>query len=152
MLEASAMELSKHKHQSKMTPEQIMAFFDMDTISVSIKSTPAKKELPEWEGDIDELPGGIKKSRALGLLALAQAGTPDGSKIHTQKVELFKPNKQHEKFYTKGVFSGPQKDKDVIKWLCKQGEFGAPEEPEVVAELPMSHKWDGDKKNAAKLS
>ena len=151
ILEAFAMELSKHKLQSKMTPEQIMAFFDMDTISVSIKSTPAKKELPEWEGDIDELPGGIKKSRALGLLALAQAGVPDGSKVHTQKVELFKPNKQHKDFYTKGVFSGPQKDKDVIKWLCKQGEFGAPEEPEVVAELPMSHKWDGDKKNAAKL-
>ena len=153
IIQAIAEELAKNKLSPKMTAEQITNLLNLDDMSVSFsgKSTPVKKELPEWEGDIDELPGGIKKSRALGLLALAQAGTPDGWKIHTQKVELFKPNKQHKDFYTKGVFSGPQKDKDVIKWLCKQGEFGAPEEPEVVAELPMSHKWDGDKKNAAKL-
>ena len=153
IIQAIAEELAKNKLSPKMTAEQITNLLNLDDMSVSFsgKSTPVKKELPEWEGDIDELPGGIKKSRALGLLALAQAGVPDGSKVHTQKVELFKPNKQHKDFYTKGVFSGPQKDKDVIKWLCKQGEFGAPEEPEVVAELPMSHKWDGDKKNAAKL-
>ncbi len=135
-----------------MTAEQIMAFFNMDDFAVSFsgKSTPAKKELPEWEGDIEDLPAGISEKRARSLLALAQAGVPDDLKIHTGKSELFKPNRQHEKFYTKGVFSGPQKDKDVIKWLCKQGEFGAPEEPEVVAELPM-HKWNGDKKFAAKM-
>jgi hypothetical protein len=155
ILEAFAQELSKHKLSSKMTPDQIMAFFDMDSISVSIssKSTPAKKteDLPEWKKELGDLPGGILKKRALALLALAQAGVPDGFKIHTQKVELFKLNKQHEKFYTKGVFSGPQKEKNVIKWLCKQGEFGAPPEPKIVAELPTSHKWEGDKKKAAKL-
>jgi hypothetical protein len=151
-LEAFASVLSKQKLSPHMTAEQIMAFFNMDDFAVSFsgKSTPAKKELPEWEGDIEDLPAGISEKRARSLLALAQAGVPDDLKIHTGKSELFKPNRQHEKFYTKGVFSGPQKDKDVIKWLCKQGEFGAPEEPEVVAELPM-HKWNGDKKFAAKM-
>ena len=151
-LEAFASVLSKQKLSPHMTAEQIMAFFNMDDFAVSFsgKSTPAKKELPEWEGDLEDLPAGISEKRARALLALAQAGVPDDLKIHTGKSELFKPNRQHEKFYTKGVFSGPQKDKDVIKWLCKQGEFGAPEEPEVVAELPM-HKWNGDKKFAAKM-
>jgi hypothetical protein len=150
IINAVAEEIAKHPLKSKMTSEQIVNLFDLDDISFSGKSTPAKKELPEWEGDIEDLPAGISEKRARSLLALAQAGVPDDLKVHTGKSELFKPNRQHEKFYTKGVFSGPQKDKDVIKWLCKQGEFGAPEEPEVVAELPM-HKWNGDKKFAAKM-
>jgi hypothetical protein len=150
IIHAVAEEIAKHPLKTKMTSEQIVNLFDLDDISFSGKSTPAKKELPEWEGDIEDLPAGISEKRARALLALAQAGVPDDLKVHTGKSELFKPNRQHEKFYTKGVFSGPQKDKDVIKWLCKQGEFGAPEEPEVVAELPM-HKWNGDKKFAAKM-
>jgi hypothetical protein len=153
IIQAVAEEIAKHKLTSKMTSEQIMNLLNLDDMSVSFsgKSTPAKKDdLPEWKKELGDLPGGILKKRALALLALAQAGVPDGFKIHTQKAELFKLNKQHAKFYTKGVFSGPEKEKEVIKWLCKQGEFGAPPEPDITAELPM-HKWEGDKKKAAKL-
>ena len=142
-----AVELSKHKLSSKMTPDQIMTLVMGQP--VSSKATP-EKTVYLWEGELGELPKGISEKRARELLAIAEAGVPDGMKIHTKKKELFKPNKQHAQFYTNGPFSGPKEDEEIIDWLVElAGDVGPPPEPEVVAQLPA--KWANDKKKAVNL-
>jgi len=152
LLHAFAIELSKHKLQKHMTAEEILKLMDIDCNNLpSPKASPGQKqEFPEYDGD--DLPEGLSKKRAGAVLALCEAGVPNGMFVHSQNKKIFKPNKQHDKFYKdeKSRIAGPSKDKDVIKWLAKKaGKVGPPPEEEVVPALPS--KWNGNTKKAKNL-
>jgi len=152
LLRAFATDLSKHTLKKHMTVDEILALLQVD--ATSSKSSPAAQPGVEYDGDLSDIPKniGLGKVRAGKVLALCEAGVPDGMFVHSTLHKLFKPTKQHESFIKnkKSRIAGPKKDAKAIKYLCKKaGKVGPPPEPEVVAELPS--KWKGDQKKAKNL-
>ena len=149
--------LSKHTLKKNMSAAEILSLLGLDSGAVSSKTSPFKAHVV-YDGDIDDMPEGLglSKKRALKVLACCQQGVPDDHYVHSQKGEVFKPTKQHDKFYKdeKSRIAGPVgkdgKEKKAIKWLAKKaGKVGPPPEEEVVAKLPS--KWGSDRKKVRNM-
>lgn len=91
----------------KKTPQQITEILDLDEIWEKLIA-------PTW--DLGDIPAGISSKRANQILTLAKENV-NKEIIHTKNCKYFKPTKQHENFYTKGFFSGPAKEEEIIDWL-----------------------------------
>jgi hypothetical protein len=91
----------------KKSLEQITEMLDLNEIWEKLIE-------PTWE--LGDIPVGISSKRANQILTLAKENV-DKEIIHTKNCKYFKPTKQHQKFYTKGFFSGPAKEEEIIDWL-----------------------------------
>jgi hypothetical protein len=91
----------------KKSLEQITEMLDLNEIWEKLIE-------PTWE--LGDIPVGISSKRANQILTLAKENV-DKEIIHTKNCKYFKPTKQHQNFYTKGFFSGPAKEEEIIDWL-----------------------------------
>ena len=91
----------------KKSLEQITEMLDLNEIWEKLVE-------PTWE--LGDIPVGISSKRANQILTLAKENV-DKEIIHTKNCKYFKPTKQHQNFYTKGFFSGPAKEEEIIDWL-----------------------------------
>jgi len=135
-----------------MTSDDILNILNLTTPT----ATPEAQPVLTYDGDLSDLPPGLGKKRAAQILALCEAGVPDGFYVHAGNPKLFKLTKLHNTFYVDedSRIAGPHgkddKGKHAIEWLAeKAGKVGPPPEEEVVAELPK--KWKGDVKKVTNM-
>lgn len=110
----------------KKTPQQISEILNLDDIWEQLNA-------PTW--DLGDIPAGISLKRANQLLTLAKENV-NKEIIHTKNCKYFKPTRQHENFYTKGFFSGPAKEEEIIDWLYSIYRKQIKTKKEKVVEKP----------------